>query len=65
MLMSIVLIPLCLGLLSLAIPWKKVRRGLLIAGAIGHSAMTAILAFSQQTPLPTGAWIGITSITPC
>jgi hydrogenase-4 component F len=62
MLMSIVLIPLCLGLLSLVIPWKKVRRGLLIAGAIGHSAMTAVLVFSQQIPPPAGAWIGLDAV---
>jgi hydrogenase-4 component F len=63
MLMSIVLIPLCLGLLALAIPWKRVRRGLLIAGAVGHSAITAVLAFSQQTSPPAGSWIGLDAVS--
>jgi hydrogenase-4 component F len=59
MLMIIILIPFCLGLLALAIPWKGFRRGLLIAGALGHSIMTATLAFSQKTSPITGAWIGL------
>lgn len=41
------------------VPWKGVRRGLLIAGAIGHSAMTAVLGFARPTYPSTGAWVGL------
>jgi hydrogenase-4 component F len=59
MIISIVLIPFCLGLLALATPWKKIRRGILVTGAISHSLMTAVLALSGKASVPSGAWIGI------
>jgi hydrogenase-4 component F len=59
MIISIVLIPFCLGLLALATPWKKVRRGLLITGAVSHSLMTALIALSSRASTPSGAWIGL------
>lgn len=61
MLMSVVLIPFCFGLIALGIPWKGIRRGLLITGAISHSAMTAVLALSHRTAAAPGAWIGLDS----
>ncbi|MBA3035762.1 MAG: NADH dehydrogenase FAD-containing subunit [Desulfobacterium sp.] len=60
MLISIVLIPLALGLLALVIHSKGVRRGLLIIGAISHSIMTAVQAL-QKTHPTTGIWIGLDS----
>jgi len=59
MLMSVVLIPLALGLLALAIPWKGLRRGLLIIGGVSHGIMTVVLALVQKTPPTAGAWIGL------
>jgi hydrogenase-4 component F len=59
MLMSIVLVPFILGLVALAIPWKGIRRALLIIGAIGHSIMTAVSGLTQKTAPASGAWIGL------
>ncbi len=61
MLISIVLIPLALGLLALVVPWKGGLRALLIAGAVSHSIITAILGFSRQVACTPGAWIGLDS----
>ncbi|MBU1054269.1 MAG: NADH dehydrogenase FAD-containing subunit [Proteobacteria bacterium] len=58
MLISIVLIPLALGLLALVIHSKGIRRGLLIIGAISHSIMTAVQAL-QKTHTTAGIWIGL------
>lgn len=58
MLISIVLIPLVLGLLALVIPEKGVRRGFLMIGAISHGIMTMVHAL-QKTHPPAGIWIGL------
>ncbi len=61
MLVSIVLIPLMLGLLALVMPWKGARRALLIAGAAYHSAMTVFLGLFRKDAYTSGAWIGLDS----
>jgi formate hydrogenlyase subunit 3/multisubunit Na+/H+ antiporter MnhD subunit len=59
MLISIVLIPALLGLLSILLPYKKIRRGLLIAGSISHLTLTVILGFMRNNAYNTGDWIGL------
>ncbi|MDY6831227.1 MAG: proton-conducting transporter membrane subunit [Thermodesulfobacteriota bacterium] len=64
MLVSIVLIPLALGLIilgltALAVPWKGVRKGLLMTGAVSHAALTAALGFSRKDTFSPGDWIGL------
>lgn len=61
MLISIFLIPLLLGLLALAIPWKGVRRGILIAGAVCHLIITAVLGLFLRNAYESGDWIGLDS----
>ena len=61
MLISIVLIPLALGLLTLVTPWKGARRGLLISGAVYHAVMTFILGIIRKNAYQSGAWIGLDS----
>jgi hydrogenase-4 component F len=61
MLISIVLIPLALGLLALVTPWKGARRGLLITGAVCHVIVTVILGLLRKNAYQSGAWIGLDS----
>jgi len=61
MLFSTVLIPLILGLGVLGIPWKGVRRGILIAGGGCHALVVAALAFTKNGFPVTGTWIGLDS----
>jgi len=61
MLINIVLIPALLGLIALVIPWKKIRRGLLITGGITHAIIIACLAVYPKSPVASGAWIGLDS----
>jgi hydrogenase-4 component F len=58
MLIFIVIIPAILGLLAFVIPWKRIRRALLLTGGITHSVFTAGAAIY---PRPSGSWIGLDS----
>ncbi len=59
MLITIVLIPLILGILVLVIPLKGVRRGILIAGSFWHLIMTIILGYLRNNAYQSGEWIGL------
>ncbi len=61
MLVSIVLIPLVLGLFAFVTPWKGARRVLLIAGAVYHSVMTVFLGLFRKDAYTSGSWIGLDS----
>ncbi|MEW6079227.1 MAG: proton-conducting transporter membrane subunit [Thermodesulfobacteriota bacterium] len=64
MIVSLVLIPLILGVMILvltvpAVPRKGIRRGLLMTGAVSHTVLTAIIAFSGKNTFRPGDWIGL------
>lgn len=59
MLITIVLIPVLLGALSIVLPYKKIRRGILVAGSISHLTLTVILGFMRNNAYDTGDWIGL------
>ncbi len=59
MLWAVILIPALAGAAALAIPSKVLRRGLLVAGAAGHSGAAAWLCISGETG--GGSWVGLDS----
>ena len=59
MLLCLVLMPLVLGLLAFALPWKRTGRGILLIGAASHSVMTALLALTWKDEAMPGGWIGL------
>jgi hydrogenase-4 component F len=61
MLFFIVLIPVILGVLSIVMPSKNIRRGILVAGSICHLAMTIIMGLFRNHTYKTGDWIGLDS----
>lgn len=58
MLLCIVLIPAVLGFIALVIPARKMSRGILIAGSIGHLSAVALAALLRPE-IEAGAWIGL------
>ena len=64
MLVSIVLIPLILGLLIIGLTIlnfsrKGIRRGLLLTGALSHTLLTVALGFFGRSVFRDGTWIGL------
>lgn len=59
MLLCLVLMPLILGLLAFATPWKRTGRGILMMGAASHSIMTAVLAMTWKADSLRGEWLGL------
>jgi len=58
MLLSIVLIPAVLGVVTIFVSGKGLRRILLLAGSIGHAGAVAVEALRKE-PVSAGAWIGL------
>ena len=61
MLLSIVLIPMSLGILAFFISSRHLRRTMLLMGSGGHSAAVIISAMNQ-TSIKPGAWIGLDAL---
>ncbi len=61
MLITIVLIPVLLGAVSIVLPMKNVRRYILVTGSVCHLIMTIIIGLLKNHKYTTGDWIGLDS----
>lgn len=61
MLISIVLIPVLFGIFSLVLPFKNLRRVILLAGSICHLIITVLSGLYTKNAYQPGDWVGLDS----